>query len=134
MKIENFSSGKYIQQYKYKSFLPEKINHEWVWEDGKLNTLLSEANLRLGELNAFSLYVPNIDIFIRMHVVKEATTSSRIEGTRTEVGEVLLKESDVDPEKKDDWQEVQNYIIAMNDSVNRLKKVPISTRLIKEAP
>ena len=133
MQIENFRAGKYIQQYKYKSFYPEKVNHEWIWEDAKINTLLAEANVRIGELNAFSLYVPNIDIFIKMHIVKEATTSSRIEGTRTEVEEALLKESNIDPEKRDDWHEVQNYIKAMNHSIMRLNEVPISTRLIKEA-
>ncbi len=133
MKIENYKSGTYHQQYKFKSFSPEKINHDWIWEDPKLNTLLAEANVRIGELNAFSLYVPNIDIFIKMHIVKEATTSSKIEGTRTEVEDALLKETDIDPEKRDDWQEVQNYIKAMNHSIEKLESIPLSTRLIKEA-
>jgi Fic family protein len=133
MKIEDFKSGRYIPQYKYKSFSPEKINHEWIWEDAKINTLLAEANIRIGELNAFSLYVPNIDIFIKMHIVKEATTSSKIEGTRTEVEDAVQKESEIDPEKRDDWLEVQNYIEAMNHSVEELSQIPLSTRLLKEA-
>lgn len=132
MDLKDYISGTYIQQFQYKSFLPNNINVEWTWNDPQINTLLAEANLKLGELNAFSLYVPNVDFFIQMHVIKEATTSSRIEGTRTEVEEVLLKEEDVLPEKKDDWREVQNYIEGMKHAINQLEKVPVSTRLLKE--
>jgi Fic family protein len=129
--IKDYIAGSYKQQYQYKSFTPAKINQEWVWTDPQLNTLLSEANRKLGELNAFSLQVPDINLFIRMHVVKEATTSSRIEGTRTEVEEAVLRKEDILPEKKNDWQEVQNYIDAMNYAVEKLSVLPVSTRLLK---
>jgi len=133
MKIEDFIAGHYQQEYKYKSFSPNKINHEWVWSDAKINSLLSEANLSLGNLNAFSLYVPDINVFIRMHLVKEATKSSQIEGTRTEMEEALLKGNEIQPEKRDDWKEVQNYIEAMNYTISKLKTLPVSTRLLKES-
>ena len=132
MTIEQFVAGTYTRQYQYKSFVPTPINTEWTWSDPKLNTLLAEANLKLGELNAFSLHIPDIDIFIRMHVVKEATASSRIEGTRTEMEDVVMKKADIDVEKRDDWQEVQNYIKAMHHAIKSLEDVPISTRLIKD--
>ncbi|MBU1297544.1 MAG: Fic family protein [Bacteroidetes bacterium] len=132
MDLKDYISGGYTQQFQYKSFTPSLINKEWIWTEPKINTLLAEANLKLGELNAFSLYVPDVDFFIRMHIVKEATTSSRIEGTRTEVEEVVLKEEDIHPEKKDDWKEVQNYIAAMNYAVEQLMTLPVSTRLLKE--
>jgi len=133
MKIEDFKAGSYQQQYKYKSFIPNKVNQEWVWTDPKINSLLSEANLSLGNLNAFSFYVPDVDIFIRMHLVKEATKSSRIEGTQTEIEEVLLKNDEVLLEKRDDWKEVHNYIEAMNYSISELKTIPVSTRMLKES-
>ena len=133
MDLIDFKAGQYIQQYKYKSFSPSKINFEWTWSDPKINTLLAEANNKLGELNAFSLYVPNIDFFIAMHVIKEATTSSRIEGTRTGVDDALLSVNEIAPEKRDDWQEVQNYIKALNYSIDKLKDLPLSTRMLKEA-
>jgi Fic family protein len=133
MKIEDFKAGRYQQEYKYKSFIPNTINQEWIWADPKINSLLSEANLNLGNLNAFSLYVPNVEVFIRMHLVKEATKSSRIEGTKTEMEEALLKNEEIQPEKRDDWKEVQNYIEAMNHSISRLKAIPVSTRLLKES-
>ena len=133
MKIEQFVSGKYLQQQNYKSFSPAKINSSWTWEDVKINTLLAEANRKVGGLDAFSLHVPDTDIFIEMHVIKEATKSSKIEGTQTQIEEAIKKESEIDPERRNDWQEVRNYIDAMNTSINKLKTLPVSTRLLKEA-
>jgi Fic family protein len=133
MKIEEFISGQYLRQNQYKSFSPVKINQDWTWEDGKLNTLLSEANRKIGALDAFSLHVPDIDIFIEMNIVKEATKSSRIEGTKTEIEEALKKGSEIAPERRDDWQEVHNYIEAVNTSISKMAAIPLSTRLLKGA-
>jgi len=133
MKIEDFKSGKYLQQNQYKSFSPMRINVPWSWADGKINTLLAEANRKIGALDAFSSHIPDIDIFIEMHIAKEATQSSKIEGTRTELEEAIKTSSDIAPERKDDWQEVHNYIEAINFSINKLNALPVSTRLLKEA-
>lgn len=133
MNIKDYKSGVFTKQYGYKSFSPNSINKEWSINDPEINTLLEEANLRLGELNAFSTFVPDVDVFIRMHIVKEATQSSRIEGTRTRMDEAILDAKDISPELKDDWQEVQNYIQAMNHSIKSLERLPLSSRLIKEA-
>ena len=133
MKLEEFKSGKYLQQRDYKSFSPLKINHQWVWEDAKINTLLADANRKLSSLDTFAMQVPDIDIFIEMHIAKEATKSSKIEGTQTEIEEALKKEADIAPDRKNDWQEVNNYIEAMNNSIDKLEKLPVSTRLLKDA-
>ena len=132
MKISEYISGKYEQQYEYKSFLPERINHAWHVDEPELVTLLDDANRLLGELNAFSQLVPDVDFFIKMHIAKEATTSSRIEGTRTNMEEALVDVQDVDPKRRDDWEEVQNYIEAVNFSIDRLQTLPLSTRLLRE--
>ncbi len=132
MDIKNFIAGTYQEFTEYRCFIPEKINHQWSWSDPFINTMLEDATLKLGELNAFSLHVPDINIFIQMHVVKEATSSSRIEGTRTEIGEAVLNETDISIERRNDWQEVQNYIKALNYAIERLQELPLSSRLIRE--
>ena len=84
-------------------------------------------------LNAYSLLIPNVDLYIKMHVKIEANKSSRIEGTRTTVEEDLLDVTDINPEKRDDWEEVQNYVKATNYGVERIKEgFPVCTRLIRE--
>ena len=131
-KIESFIAGHWQNRYQYKSFEPTHINTSWVWEEPKINTMLERATKALGELNAFSLIVPDIDLFIQMHITKEAQTSSKIEGTQTQLDEALMPEEQIRPEKRDDWREVQNYIKAMNQAVNSLKELPLSNRLLKE--
>lgn len=132
MRFETFKAGAWRQRYQYKSFEPVPVNHEWVWEDAGINTLLEAANRALGELNAFSLIVPDIDLFIEMHVVKEAQTSSRIEGTQTGIDEALMSEEQIQPEKRNDWREVRNYIDAVNIAIAELKNLPLSNRLLKQ--
>jgi Fic family protein len=132
IKISNFSSGTWVNQFEYKSFRPNLINREWEVDDIELQTLIADANRFLGELNAFSQLVPDIDFFIRMHINKEAVKSSQIEGTYTTIEEALMKEEEIKPEKRDDWKEVNNYIKAMDFAIKKLLKLPVSNRFIRD--
>lgn len=132
MDIKDYKAGKWIKQIQYKSFSPSPINHVWTWSDPTINILLEKAMKALGELNAYSVILPDADTFIRMHIVKESTTSSRIEGTQTNMEEALQKEESITPNKRDDWREVQNYITAINQAIEELDRLPLSSRLIKE--
>ena len=97
--MKNFQSGRLVQQGRYKSFQPNTINRAWVLDNMALIQLLGQADRALGKLDMYSGYIPNIDLFIRMHVLKEATQSSRIEGTQTNMEEALLEKEDVAPDK-----------------------------------
>lgn len=130
--MKSFKAGNTISQGTYKSFQPNKINQVWNIDNMELLNLLSQADRQLGRLDMYSEYIPNIDLFISMHVLKEATQSSKIEGTKTNIEDALLDKEDVNDEKRDDWEEVQNYIEALNSAIANLEKLPFSSRLIKE--
>ncbi len=131
--MKTFKSGTYINQGTYKSFQPIHINKQWVLDDMEILKLLGQADRELGRLDMYSEYIPNIDLFISMHVLKEATQSTKIEGTQTNMEEALLEKENVPLNKRDDWEEVQNYIAAMNKAKTNLDKIPFSSRLIKDA-
>ena len=130
--MKTFKAGTYIHQGYYKSFQPELINKQWLIDNMEVLQLLSKADRELGRLDMYSNYIPNVDLFISMHVAKEATQSSRIEGTQTNIDDALLDKEDIPLDKRDDWEEVQNYIKAMEWAVLALDKLPFSTRLIRE--
>lgn len=132
MNFSEYSAGRWVPRYQYRSFSPTSVNHEWTWNDPYINALLERAIQAIGELNAYSLIVPDVDLFIRMHVIKEASTSSRIEGTQTEMDEAIRPREMVAVERRDDWQEVQNYIQAMNQAIADLERLPLSNRLLRE--
>jgi Fic family protein len=102
-----------------------------VIADPQLVDLLGRADRALGELNAFSQLIPDIEFFIRMHVAMEATQSSRIEGTQTNIEDAFKEVDDLDPEARDDWSEVQNYIQAINMAIDALATLPLSSRLLR---
>ena len=131
--MNDFESGKWLNQKGYRSFDPTRINRPWKIDEPRVLEALSRADRQMGRLDMFSEYVPNLDLFVQMHVTKEATESSRIEDTCTEIEEAILPEEEVREERRDDLREVNNYINAMGEAIGNLQKLPFSNRLIREA-
>ena len=131
--MQDFKAGTYITQGSYKSFQPNTITRNWLVNDMQLINLLTQADRALGKLDMYSNYIPNIELFISMHIAKEATQSSKIEGTQTNMEEAVMEKADISLEKRNDWEEVQNYIEAMNTAIKNLQQLPFSSRLIKMA-
>jgi len=127
-----FRFGQYIKQISgYQSFQPECINRDWSFTDNQMLYLLSKADRIIGRLDMYSNHV-DIDQYIRLHIAKEATTSSKIEGTQTNIQDIFLNKDEIQISKRDDWEEVTNYIEAMNHAVEQLHRLPFSSRLIKQ--
>jgi Fic family protein len=132
MELAAYQAGKFEAQLEYRSFLPEPINHGWTISDSQVLQLLGQADRALGELNAFAQLIPDIEFFIRMYVAKEATQSSRIEGTQTNIEDAFKDAEDLLPEVRDDWSEVQNYIRAITFAIDSLERLPLSNRLLRD--
>lgn len=126
--------GNFIQQSAgYKAFVPETFPpHDPVQWDNDLILLLSDANLAIGRLKEIELTVPDVDFFIFMYVRKEAALSSQIEGTQATIIDLLKVEAKIGDEVPSDVDEIRNYIAAMNHGLKRLRKLPLSLRLIRE--
>ncbi|NLF82934.1 MAG: Fic family protein, partial [Candidatus Gastranaerophilales bacterium] len=128
-----YKAGEYKLLKGYKPFMPSFINQEFEWRTPEIDLLLQDANTYLGKLNAYSELVPDINFFIHMYALKEATESNRIEGTKTTFDEAVSPEENILPERRDDWQEVQNYTKALNHAIQELDNIPLSIRLLKQA-
>jgi len=129
-------SGNYLpqltDQLQYKAFVPSPLPYK-LKMDSELQSLLSKADLALGRLDGVADILPNVDFFILMYVRKEATLSSQIEGTQATFVDVLKAEARIeDREIHKDVDEILNYITSMNFGIDRLKRLPLSLRLIKE--
>lgn len=132
MLLSEFRSGAHEQRLEYRAFLPAPVNHPWLIDDPHVQQVLGRADRALGALNAFAQLIPDIDFFIAMYVAKEATQSSRIEGTQTSIEDAFRPVQDLAPEARDDWGEVQNYIQAINHAIKALKDLPLSSKLLCE--
>jgi Fic family protein len=110
--------------------LPPKLDY-----DGAFVTLLSRADSALSELSGIGRILPNPHLLIAPWVRREAVLSSRIEGTRASLSDLLIDEIEgghAGPKPADDVQEVRNYVNALEYGIERLKDLPLSLRLVRE--
>jgi Fic family protein len=128
-------AGQYVKQIEgYRAFIPNPLPPvPEIIMDLEMWNLLSQADRALGRLDGATDALPNPDLFVFMYVRKEAVLSSQIEGTQASLIDVLEFESQaLEPDNPQEVAEVVNYISAINYGLERLKKLPVSLRLIRE--
>jgi Fic family protein len=132
--------GKYVKSSivsgeSFNSYIPSNLPPELPIDLSEIYPLLDKANTALGRLDGISLVLPDPGLFLYMYVRKEAVLSSQIEGTQSSLSDLLLFENNGQSSNNlfDDVTEVSSYVAAMNYGVERLKKLPLSLRLIREA-
>lgn len=97
--------------------------------------LLDEATGAVHRLGGVGRLIPNPHLLIGPHQRLEAVLSSRIEGTRTDVPQLLRFEAGHAPDRAhaDDAREVRNYVLAMEHGLRRVANgFPVSIRLLRE--
>src|SRR3989442_149116 len=95
---------------------------------------LSRADAALSELSGLGRHLPNPHLLIAPYVRREAVLSSRIEGTKATLSDLLRDEMPGTPlsRKTSDVREVRNYVVALEHGIRRLKTLPLSLRLVRE--
>ncbi len=118
----------------YTAFVPDPLPPP-VDFDMSLALALSKADTALSELSGLGGQLPNPHLLISPYVKREAVLSSRIEGTKASLSDLLIDEIDdggVRHASADDIKEVRNYVTALEYGVKRLDELPLSLRLIRE--
>lgn len=116
------------------AFVPDPLppkNLSISWGLARLN---SDADRALSELSGLARLLPNAHLLSGSFRRREAVLSSRIEGTFTTLSELFLFEAGgaVDDVTTSDVREVWNYVHALDQGLQRLEKLPVCNRLIKE--
>jgi Fic family protein len=124
-RIENSKWGTYLA-FSPKQ-LPPKINF-----DQKMALAISKADRTVGKLSGVGLQLPNANLLIMPYLRKEALSSSRIEGTRISLSDLLLSEAKGAEEQSPDALEVANYVRAVNFAMEKIQEGPINLDLIKD--
>ncbi len=116
----------------YRAFVPAPLPPTIAWDE-ELVAVLSRADQAIGRLAGEGKWLPNPHLFIRPFLRREAVLSSRIEGTRTTLGELLAAEAGGAVERSSaDLREVANYVVAVEYGIQRLNTLPLSLRLTRE--
>ncbi len=114
------------------AFLPHPLPPHWEPTVDVVN-LLVDAERALAALNMLGLLLPNPHLLIRPFLQREAVASSRIEGTVTDLRQLMLFEADASTAvDQGDAREVSNYVRAIEYGLSQPPDRSLSPALIKE--
>jgi Fic family protein len=114
----------------YVAYFPATIPRT-VELPGWVVRLLTDAEASLGRLAGIGQLLPNPHLLIRPYLVREALSSTRIEGTQASLADVFEAEAGEEPPNAD-VEEVLNYIDALEWGLTQLRELPLGVRLIRE--
>ncbi|MFN8592269.1 MAG: Fic family protein [Thermomicrobiales bacterium] len=129
----NPAAGAIVRSFAgHNAFVPAKLPPRLEY-DAELVLALSRADAALSELSGLGRHLPNPHLLISPYMRREAVLSSRIEGTRTSLSELLMAEVEAGPPAGEaDRREVRNYVSALEYGLHRLQERPISLNLVRD--
>ncbi len=131
MKLEGYKAGIYTKIDNYRAFILSGINYNWSWEEPKINKLLEKASRLLGELNAYSLYMPRIDTYIKMFEKIEANKSCKIDGIDENIQDCFINSKDEKKEKLRNLKKIENTEKAIEYGKEKIREgSKITTNLL----
>ena len=132
----NKEVGKYISQKGgFKAFVPNEFPSKKLLSfDQSILKKSEEARSLLCFLDGIAYNLPDVDFFIFMHIRKESTASSQIEGTNADIDDVLDSETKEVSQKDlpEDVDDITHYINALNEGLRALSDRAIGENLIKD--
>jgi Fic family protein len=132
-RIGNYISSRPVGGESFRSYIPKPLPPDPEVDLSKLYPLLDRAMSALGRLDGMSMVLPDPSLFLYMYVRKEAVLSSQIEGTQSSLSDLLMYEAaNLPGAPLDDVTEVSCYVRAMSYGLERLKELPLSSRLLRE--
>ncbi len=130
------NSGTYIDSGKgYETFNPIPLQDiEKQIDLSKIQQLLEEASIAIGELKGLEKLLPNPELLLNKYAIKESLLSSEIEGTQSTLVEVFENQKNDLDKLNVDVREVRNYEDAIKHGINTLNKgkLPLCNRLLKK--
>ena len=119
-----------IGRHGYVAYFPSPIPRSLQLPTGTVS-LLADAEASLGRLAGVGQLLPNLHLLIRPYLLREALSSTRIEGTQASLAD-LFEAGASGEAPSADVEEVLNYIEALEWGIGRLEAMPLSSRLIRE--
>lgn len=133
MKLGSFIQQKSEQWGTYKAFIPDSFPPKdgFGFPDALIKQD-AEAQHLVSKLDGITQLLPDVDFFIFMYILKDASSSSQIEGTGATMIDALEAQAEIDSDLPEDVDDITHYIKALNNGIEALRDVPISERLIKK--
>jgi Fic family protein len=111
--------------------LPPKLSYDLSFARD-----LAAAERAAGRLAGLGQMLENPQLFVRPFIRQEAVASSRIEGTESDLRDLLIYEASGRPRPggppEADVREVLNYVHALEYGLERLATLPVCLRLVRE--
>lgn len=133
MELGKFTQQNSDQWGKYNAFVPNSFPPQGGF--GFPESLIkqdAQAQHLVSKLDGITQLLPDVDFFIFMYILKDASSSSQIEGTGATMIDALEAKAEIDTDLPEDVDDIIHYIKALNNGIDSLKDLPISERMIKK--